>query len=205
MAIQEPQKMRVKDMIVKPCSVKEIKEFIETWHYSKSIRGINHKYCFKLTYDGRLIGACIFGRPSTPDIWRKYAESPNEILELRRLCCIDDTPKNTESYFIGHCLRWLKKNTNIKTIVSYADPEFGHEGVIYKASNFEYLGMTKPERVVIWNGRRYHRRTINKCKGRLLEHAKRLREALEKGEAYYKKTPGKHIYKYDLIRKKSRK
>ena len=53
-------------------------------------------------------------------------------MELRRLCCIDETPKNTESYFIGRTLRWLRKNTGYKVVVSYADTHHGHEGTIYK-------------------------------------------------------------------------
>ena len=40
-------------------------------------------------------------------------------MELRRLVCIDDTPKNTESYFIGKTLRWLKHNTDVEVVVSF--------------------------------------------------------------------------------------
>ena len=204
------ERMRVKDMVVEPCDPHEIADFIETWHYSKNVHGVveNAKYCFKLTYDERLIGAAIFGRVAMANVWRKYAESEDDILELRRLACIDDTPKNTESYFIGRCLRWLKKNTDIKTIISYADEEYGHKGIIYRAANFEYVGMTQPGRVIIWNGKRYHDRTIRnrrwkngKRTDELAPIAIQLTEALKKGEAYWHKTPGKHIYKYDLRRK----
>ena len=77
-----------------------------------------------------------------PNIWKKYAKAERKVIELKRLCCIDNTPKNTESYFIGKTLRWLKQNTDYDLVVSYADTFYGHSGVIYKASNFKHVGMT---------------------------------------------------------------
>ena len=122
-----------------------------------------------------------------------------DIIELRRLCCIDDTPKNTESYFIGKTLKWLLRNTSIKKVISYADNTYGHRGVIYQASNFKHLGKTAKGRVIMWQGKRYHDKTIRtKYKGELKPFAKRVKEALEKGEAYYEETKGKEIYLYDL-------
>lgn len=191
--------MKVKDFKVDLCERSEIKEFIEEWHYSKNINGLMSDYCFKLTYNGELIGGMIFGRLAMANVWKKYGESIDSVIELRRLCCIDDTPKNTESYFIGYALRWLKKNTAIKVIVSYADEDFGHTGVIYRATNFTHIGMTPKGRVIIHNGKRYHDKAIRtKYKGELKPFARKLKEALETGEAYYKGTKGKHIYLYKL-------
>ena len=127
----------VKDFVVKICDRKEIKSFIETWHYSKSINGLKSNYCFKLMNNKTIIGAMIYGQIGMANVWKKYADKENELIELRRLCCIDDTPRNTESYFIGFTLRWLKKNTEIKKVISYADSNYNHTGIIYKASNFK--------------------------------------------------------------------
>ena len=180
---------------VQPCTRNEIKDFIQEWHYSKNINGVISDYCFKLLDGDKLIGAMIFGRLAMAGTWKKYVDSQEKIIELRRLCCIDETPKNTESYFIGRCLRWLKHNTKIEKIISYADPEYGHCGTIYKASNFEYLGLTSKGRVIMWKGKKYHDKTIRtKYKGELKPFAKQVKKALENGEAYYKKTKGKHIY-----------
>lgn len=189
----------VKEFSVIPCERSEIKGFIEEWHYSKSINGLMSDYCFKLMDGERLIGAMIYGRFAMANVWKKYGDSPEEVIELRRLCCIDDTPKNTESYFIGKTLRWLKKNTSIKTVVSYADPEYGHEGIIYQASNFRKTGKTSVGRVIMFNGKKYHDKAIRtKYKGKLKPFAVKLRDALDSGEAYYKRTEGKSIYEYTL-------
>ena len=89
--------------------------------------------------------------------WQMFGENmlKNQkiVLELRRLCTVDDTPKNTESYFIGQTLKYLLKNTNVKTIIAYADPEYGHTGTIYKASNFELIGKTAKGKIIIYNGK----------------------------------------------------
>jgi hypothetical protein len=158
-------------------------------------------YCFRLLYNGELVGAMLFGNLGMANAWKKYASNPNEVIELRRLCCIDDTPRNTESYFIGYALRWLKSHTNIKCVVSYADPEYGHNGGIYKASNFKFIGHTSAGRVIIWKGKRYHDKAIRtKYNGKLMPYAEALRKALDSGEATYRETSGKYIYIYKLGR-----
>jgi len=189
----------VKRFSVVHCERSEVKDFIEEWHYSKSINGLMSDYCFKLMDGNRMIGAMIYGRFAMANVWKKYSDSPEEVIELRRLCCIDDTPKNTESYFIGKTLRWLKKNTTIKTVISYADPEYGHEGIIYQATNFKDIGKTSAGKVIMYNGKKYHDKAIRtKYKGELKPFAVRLRKALESGDAFYKKTEGKYIYEYKL-------
>lgn len=184
---------------VEPCERKEIRDFIEKWHYSHNINGLLSQYCFKLMDGDIMVGAMIYGGLGMANCWKKYAENKEDIIELRRLCCIDDTPKNTESYFIGKTLKWLLRNTSIKKVISYADNTYGHRGVIYQASNFKHLGKTAKGRVIMWQGKRYHDKTIRtKYKGELKPFAKRVKEALEKGEAYYEETKGKEIYLYDL-------
>lgn len=188
---------------VEPCERKEIRDFIEKWHYSHNINGLLSSYCFKLMDGDTMVGAMIYGGLGMANCWKKYANSPDEIIELRRLCCIDDTPKNTESYFIGRTLKWLIKNTNIKKVISYADNTYGHRGTIYQATNFEHLGKTAKGRVIMFEGKRYHDKTIRtKYKGELKPFAKRVKEALENGEAHYEQTLGKEIYLYDLEKRR---
>lgn len=191
--------MSVKEFNVYTCERIEIRDFIEEHHYSHNINGLMSDYCFKLMNGDKMIGAMIYGRLAMANVWKKYGEKKEDVMELRRLVCIDDTPKNTESYFIGQTLKWLIKNTEIKTIVSYADPEYGHEGIIYQASNFKKDGKTSKGKVIMYKGKKYHDKAIRtKYKGELKPFAKNLKTALENGDAYYKKTEGKNIYIYDL-------
>lgn len=191
----------VKEYEVKLVSRKDIKEFMEKWHYSHSINGLMTDYCFGLFYHDTLIGAIIYGRMAMANQWKKYGSKPTDVIELRRLSCIDDTLRNAESYFIGKTLRWLKRNTSIKTVVSYADTYYGHQGIIYQASNFEYRGKTAKGRVILYENKRYHDKAIRtKYKGHLKPFALKLKKALNDGTAKYVQTPGKNIYIYHLVK-----
>jgi hypothetical protein len=175
---------------VKRVERSDIKDFIETHHYSKSINGCIADYCYALFHHDEMKGAMFYGRFAMMNQWMKYGDNKEDVIELRRLCCIDDTPKNTESFFIGASLRQLKKDWGGKTIVSYADNEYGHEGTIYKATNFDYIGQTKFDRVIIHEDRRYHDKTIRTkdAHGVLKPYAQKIKTALEEGSAYYHRT-----------------
>lgn len=184
---------------VELCERRDVKDFIESWHYSGSINGLMCDYCFRLMDGERMVGAMIYGGLAMANAWRAYGDSKDDVLELRRLCCVDDTYRNAESYFIGRTLRWLVRHTDVSTVVSYADPEYSHVGVIYQASNFSYAGKTAKGRVIMHNGKKYHDKAIRTTyKGQLKPFALRLKQALEAGDAYYKTTAGKYIYVYDL-------
>ena len=181
------------------CERKDIKEFIEKNHYSGSINGLHISYCFKLMHNDICVGAMIYGSIGMRGVWKKYANNKEDLIELRRLCCIDDTPKNTESFFIGKTLKWLHKNTSIKLVISYADLSYGHTGIIYKASNFKKVGKTIPGKAIIFNNKLYHDKTIRtKYKGKLKPYAQKVKDALENGEAHYKKMLSKNIYVYEF-------
>lgn len=113
--------------------------FVKRNHYSKSIcRGT--KYVFCLHDSKKIIGVAVFGTPVGRNCQAKYSTTGKPLLELKRLCLIDDTPKNSESWFIAKCMKILKSEKQFDGILSYADPAKKHTGIIYKASNFDYLG-----------------------------------------------------------------
>ena len=205
---------KVTDFEVRPTTIQQVRDFVERWHYSSNVNGLRISHVFGLYYNEDLIGAMIYGPLGMANTWKKYGESENDVVELRRLCCIDNTPKCTESYFIGKTLRWLKKNSEYKVVVSYADAHYNHTGIIYKATNFEYHGLTSKGRVIDFEGKLYHDkciRTYNVLKNesilspkfekvvkKLKPFAQRVKDALEDGRAKYVNTPGKHIYVFRL-------
>ena len=204
--------MKVTDFTVEPVPRKTISSFIEKNHYSHSINGVQHIQCFALFREGRfgfdkeMIGAAMYAIPSMPSTAKKYnPDNPDRCWELRRLCCIDDTPTNTESYFIGKTLRWLKQNTDIEVIISYADLEQGHEGVIYKASNFHYLGQSGGGSILMVDGKKYHNRSMNqkiKPYGRALKRRWEAKKAGAKDDGiFYVDRKPKNIYVYYLNKK----
>jgi hypothetical protein len=193
--------MKARDLIFSVCLVSEIKEFIETKHYSHSINGVKVSICFKAEYDNELVGAMLFGQMSTT-AWKRFGTTEDSVLELRRLIMLDKCPKNSESRFIGYCLRYINRNSpNIHVIVSYADPNHGHCGTIYKASNFNYLGVSSTDVGYkdTESGKIYHSRALRtKYKGDYKPFVKILREKKRLGLLQEIKLLGKHCYTYTL-------
>lgn len=140
------------------CTTKDIKSFVREYHYSKSCP--TGDYVFKACSNDRLVGGAVFGYMGGNPHARYRGFHTVEVRELKRLVLLDEVPKNSESKFIAWCLRWLRKNTKLKIIVSFADPEYGHVGVVYKASNWIYDGVQKPDRPhLIVDGLAVHPRT----------------------------------------------
>jgi len=203
--------IKVSDFTVEAVPKKTVTSFIEKWHYSHYAGGIQHRQCFALySPDGkfglpRMIGCMIYGQPAMSNTAAKYhPDNPDRCWELRRLCCIDDTPTNTESFFIGKTLRWLKQNTDAEVIVSYSDLQQGHEGVVYKASNFINVGQTPPGLALMVDGKQYHDRSM-RSKRPFARALKRRWDAKQNGKEddgiYFEETKSKNIYVYYLNRK----
>ena len=90
-----------------------------------------------------LIGCLIYGQP----VGRSAASSLSDsikienVFELTRLFIFDGYGKNIESYCISKSFKLLNRDfPRIKVIISYADGEQGHRGVIYQAVGFHYQG-----------------------------------------------------------------
>jgi hypothetical protein len=194
--------VKVKDLLIEISDRQEIKNFVEQNHYSKSINGVKSSHCFSIKHDDKLVGAIIYGQMSTT-AWKKFSDKESDVIELRRLVLIDECPRNSESRVIGQSLRWIKKHDKkLKLVVSYADPNYGHTGVIYRASNFKLIGMSGKDNGFqdIETGKLYHSRALRtKYKGEFKPFVKRLREKLEKGILIPISLKPKYCYVYSLL------
>ena len=198
--------MSVTNFTVESIPRKSLVPFVEKHHYSHNTNGVQSIYHFGLYGEGnfglpKMIGAMMYAIPSMPATASKYNPiNPNKCLELRRLVCIDDTPKNTESYFIGKTFKWLKSFTDMEVIVSFADQHYGHSGTIYKATNFDYLGETADARILMVDGKEMHSRSLNQLKR---PYGRELNRRYKAGDEniFWKKRKPKHIYVYYLNKK----
>ena len=180
-----------------------IQEFIAKHHYSHSTNGIQGLECFALFSPGkfdipRMVGAMMYAIPSMPNTAKAYNPiNPDRCVELRRLVCLDESPKNSESFFISQTIKWLKQNTNYEVIVSFADKHHGHTGVIYRASNFEFLGETGAGRVLMVDGKEYHSRSLSQP---MKPYSRRIRSRWEAKDpdVFFKKRKSKNKYVYYL-------
>lgn len=119
------------------------REFIRTHHYSRSCH--NGPMTWGL-FDGyRLVGVCAFATPGSENVRASVfgVEHKDRVTELHRLVILDETPKNTESWFISKALKGLSSyRPNLWAVLSFADESEGHRGTIYQATNALYLGET---------------------------------------------------------------
>lgn len=170
------------------CSFSQIRHIFEKYHYKKSHMGGGISWCLAAEYCGQYMAGIVIGKPRHE---KKYSEQM-KCVEIRRMACIDELPKNTESWMLSKCIWWLKKNTDIKRVISYSDKSVGHIGTIYKAANFKLIGETAKSKHVFWNGKRYHPRSLTIDR----PYSHEMRKGLLTGETKIETGEPKLIFEY---------
>ena len=179
------------------------KNMIEKHHYSGTARSQHPKATYRLIDpNGKVKGVAVFGTPCSANVEQFYG-TPGKVLELRRLVMVPPKPKNAGSFFLSGALRHLKNNTDYEVVVSYADPNYGHTGGIYRASNFVLMGeeMGNANKIVLYKGRKYTIRQVyqkNKNTGSYHKKSMELQKAIKSGEAKLVPQKRKIIYAYPL-------
>lgn len=109
-------------------------------------------WAWGIVVDEKLKGVLTVGRPCSRTVCEGVCgkERSADVYELNRLWLHESLPFNSESQFIGWCLRELRKAHRNMILVSYADtkpsegaPE-GHLGIIYQSTNWVYTGTSTP-------------------------------------------------------------
>lgn len=137
------------DFSIKLITKSEAGVLLNKYHYLTNIsRGFKSGFNFGLFYQNNLIGVCIFTGFPVPELsvglLGLNRSEQDGLLELSRLCLepdIQKTEHNLASWFVSKCIKLLRKQTNVRIILSYADQAF-HTGTVYMACNFKYYGLT---------------------------------------------------------------
>lgn len=116
----------------------EIDEWIKERHYLKSVPcGARIRMAFK-NRNHEVIGGMMWTRPAA----RKLPQW--ELLQLARMCFIDNTPRFIESHCLGLARKYIRKHfPDVKGLISYSSTGAGHEGTVYKADGWFCIGTTK--------------------------------------------------------------
>ncbi len=134
------------DYEIRKCPFAEARAFIVEHHYAKGAANTATE-CFGLFKGGVLVGAALWMPPTRVCAESVDKEGWRTVLSLSRLAIHPDEPKNAASLFIGACIRTLHREGRWTCLVTFADERQGHTGAIYMATNWKYLGRTKPEPV----------------------------------------------------------
>jgi hypothetical protein len=139
------------------CPLDIVYDFVVENHYTHTCPRagiVSHSFGAINPETEKIVGAAVIGHKAgnakTGGIF--HDAEPTKCRELIRLVLSDDAPTNSESNFLGFVLRWMRKNTDIQGLLSYADPEHGHTGVVYRATNWLYTGLSGSSRKLIING-----------------------------------------------------
>jgi len=180
------------DFYIDRVSKDEIKDLLYTHHYlkdeSKDFKsGYNYGLFKHPDWEcplrlGGCLGACVFTGLPVPEIAvGAFGLDRNEqqgIFELSRLCIEPSTQSceyNITSWFVSRAIRQLRKDTEVKAILSYADSDF-HSGTTYRACNFKYYGLTDRKKDFYYSdGTKHSRGKVKGAEGEWRERSRKHR------------------------------
>jgi hypothetical protein len=188
-------------MRLEKASTKAIRFACLNFHYAKAVP-VNTFGYLVFNDKNEWCGVVLYGTGANNNLAIQYNLKQGNVLELVRMAL--NGKQESTSKALALSLKLLKKDLPLcKLIISYADKDQEHTGIIYQATNWFYTGSSmidKKDASYIIDGKRIHGKTISdKCKKygliKNVENAKKVYRAKEVIEYI---TKGKHKYIYPL-------
>ena len=126
---------------VKPIPFIVAKELIERNHYLHALAG-GTMLCFGIFLGEKLLGAMTLGAGPYQAYHLVDGAVRSDCLVLTRLWLSDELPSNSESRVIGIVTRLIRHLTDVKFLISYADPTANHVGGVYQSVGWLYTGFS---------------------------------------------------------------
>lgn len=170
--------------------LKSALETIKANHYSHSIPS-GKTFAFRFRE-----AIILFSIPANRNIAKFLLGHPGNVWELTRLWAPDAHDPNLLTQAISYGIKQIKAAVpGLDALVSYADPNVGHEGGVYRAASWVYTGQSE-------EGRYYRSREGQVVARRKFHSGKRaLRKAEIEALGYRElKLPGKHRFAFPVSR-----
>lgn len=123
--------LQASELTFEPCPAIHAVRLVREWH--SRLPNCQHgpwQYAFHARHNALSYAVALWNTPSGRCL-------PQHWLELRRLACSSDAPKNTCSAFLGWMARYFKRLCpEREALISYQDTAI-HSGVIYKAAGWQ--------------------------------------------------------------------
>ena len=140
---------------VVPISKKVADEFVTKKHYSR--RASIFWSGFGLVENNKIVGVVVYGQPSPAIQKHAFIDRDFKLYELSRLV-IQTKTKNAASFLVANSMKMLDAPC---AIVSFADTEQSHCGIVYQATNWSYTGSTvSHDTLYVIDGKRVHAMTL---------------------------------------------
>lgn len=159
----------------------EIQDIIRSKHYTRSVPSGKSLY---YEFEGAFV---VFSIPANKNISRWLLGVDNAVWELSRLWAPDGHDPNLLTRAISAAISAFKReNPKVRALVSYADPNAGHRGGVYRAASWIFAGQCEENRAYRdADGRIFSRRAFHSGRKSL-----KKAEILAKGYVEHK-LPGK--------------
>ena len=130
--------LQIKQLIFERCPRPHAVALVRLWHSRlPNCQDGPWEYAFRAQHAGVTYAVALWNSPSARCL-------PSHWLELRRMACALDVPKNTCSAFLSWMVRWFKKNApDRERLISYQDTAV-HQGTIYKAAGWTAEYVSQP-------------------------------------------------------------
>jgi len=154
-------RLRKENWLVRDVPLCIAQEMVKYYHYTRGgsntgtyVHGLFERDAF---WHEECKGIAWWIPPTKSAALATYPDNWNGVLMLHRLVILPDVPKNACSFLLSRSMRLIDRAI-WPCLVTYADEGQGHVGTIYKATNWDYMGMTAPEPVYVLNGRQISRK-----------------------------------------------
>jgi hypothetical protein len=118
-------------------------ELVKAFHYAKSgsntacyLHGL-----FRRDDWMRCMGVAWWLPPTKNAAIATFDGDWRRVLSLSRLVLTPEVPTNGASFLIGESIKIIRREGKWDCLVTYADGWRGHDGKIYRATNWEYMGI----------------------------------------------------------------
>lgn len=169
------------------------------FHYAKAVPVCQYGYNI-WNDNGEWCGVIIYGGGANMNIASPYDKWQGQVVELERVALNGKQGHGKTSTAVAMTLKAIHKEAPwIDLVVSYADLDQGHKGVLYQATNWVYSGLFNVNQrgAFIIHGKKVHPKTVY-SKG-WKESVLWLRENVDANASEFI-TQGKHKYLYPMTK-----
>ena len=179
------------------CSRRAARFACERWHYSRKLT-VGGLACIGVWEGNDFIGTIVYSKGSgnTTDCRRYGLAKINQAAELCRIALRNH--QAPVSRMIAISTRMVRRQSpGLRMLISYADPMHGHNGAIYQAANWLYVGDTPPTKMYRdRRGRVHHSRVVSESG--YVGFFGKWKRSIRAGDCEVIPALGKHKYVYPL-------
>ena len=137
---------------------KEKKYSTKYFHYAKRMP-VNTTGYSVMNDKNEWCGCILYGSGANQNIGKEFGLEQSQVYELVRVALNGKQEQTSKA--LAMSIKQIKRdNPKLRMLVSYADSNQNHIGIIYQATNWYYIGECASECGVMVNGKLTHRRSL---------------------------------------------